>query len=118
MESHTKPHWVPKSNASVPVVFPPHPPLQSGGWYRGTAVEAPGPGRPPVVTRPRKSTGLAVLLSVLFGPLGLCYLSVNGGLLATVVTVGVLAYAEAGFLPLVVLWPLAVAVAGWARTPR
>lgn len=43
-----------RSTASVPMAYPPHPPLQSGGWYRGTEVELPGPGRPPVM----QSTGI------------------------------------------------------------
>lgn len=103
--------WTPRSQASKPDVFPPHPPLQSGGWYRGVVVEASGPGRPPVVPPVRKTTWAAVVLAVLFGPLGLCYASAKGGLLATVLTVAVLGYAEAGFLPLILIWPLAVAVA-------
>jgi hypothetical protein len=105
-------NWAPRSHASTPTAFPPHPPLQSGGWYRGSTVEAPGPGRPPVVPPAKKSAGLAVVLSVLFGPLGLCYLSTTGGLVATVFTVGVLGY-SGSFLPLVLLWPLAVAGAVW-----
>jgi hypothetical protein len=59
-----------------------------------------------------KSAGLAVVLSVLFGPLGLCYLSTTGGLVATVLTVAVLGY-SGSFLPLLLLWPLAVAGAVW-----
>jgi hypothetical protein len=125
MESHTKTttevlqaKWTPRHQATKPAVFPPHPPLQSGGWYRGSVLEAPGPGRPPVVTRQEKSVGLAVLLTVLFGPLGLCYLSVGGGLVATVVVVAVLGQVSAGFLPLVVLWPLTVAAAAWGVSRR
>lgn len=112
MESHTK---TPRSHASTPLAYPPHPPLQSGGWYRGTMVELPGPGRPPVLMpRPRKSDGLAIVLAVLFGPLGLCYLSVRGGLVATVAAVAVLGFADMGFLPLVLLWPLSVVAAAVA----
>jgi len=77
--------------------------------------ELPGPGRPPVeLPRPRKSDGLAILLTVLFGPLGLCYLSVRGGLVATVGVVAVLGFADMGFLPLVLLWPLSVVAAACA----
>jgi hypothetical protein len=50
---------------------------------------------------------------VLFGPLGLCYLSANGGLVATVATVAVLGMVGS-FLPLFLLWPLSVALAVWA----
>jgi hypothetical protein len=102
--------WAPRSHATKPAAFPPHPALQSGGWYQASPLEAPGPGRPPVIPTTKKYAGLAVLLSVLFGPLGLCYLSMTGGLVATVFTVGVLGY-SGSFLPLIVLWPVAVAVA-------
>ena len=112
MESHTK---TPRSYVTTPPAFPPHPPLQSGGWYRGSLAELPGPGRPPVVVPPaRKSTGVAVLLTVLFGPLGLCYLSGTGGLVATVVVVAALGLSGMGFLPLLLLWPLCVVVAACA----
>jgi hypothetical protein len=109
MQSHT--HTT-RSNAIAPVVYPPHPPLQSGGWYHRTSVELPGPGRPPLTAPPtRKSMSVAVLLTVLFGPLGLCYVSVPGGLVATVTTVAVLGFVGSGFTPLLVLWPLAVVAA-------
>ncbi len=115
MESHTK---TPRSHASTPLAYPPHPPLQSGGWYRGTMIELPGPGRPPLVAPPvRKSARLAILLTVLFGPLGLCYLSTTGGLVAFVVVVAVLGFAGS-FLPLLLLWPLCVAAAACASRLR
>lgn len=103
--------WVPTSHATKPAVFPPHPALQSGGWYRATTVEAPGPGRPPVLTPTEKSSRLAVVLGLLFGPLGLFYLSAGVGLAATVVAAVVVGFA--GLSSLVVLWPLSVAVAVW-----
>lgn len=108
--SKTVPHadWVPTSHATAPAVFPPHPPLQSGGWYHASTVEAPGPGRPPVVTRVEKSIRLAIVLSVLLGPLGLCYVSARAGLAATALTVVV-----AGLPWLLLLWPLSVAAAAW-----
>jgi hypothetical protein len=68
--------------------------------------------------RAEKSLGVAVVLTVLFGPLGLCYLSANLGLVATVVAVAVLGQAGMGFLPLVVIWPLTVAVAAWRLPVR
>jgi hypothetical protein len=102
--------WAPASHASTPAAFPPHPPLQSGGWYHGATAEAPGPGRPPVIPPVTKSPGVAVGLAVLGGPLGLCYLNVNAGLVATVLTVAVLGFVGS-FLPLLVVWPLAVALA-------
>src|SRR5216117_760894 len=33
-ETRTMTDWAPRSHASTPAAFPPHPPLQSGGWYR------------------------------------------------------------------------------------
>jgi hypothetical protein len=101
--------WVPTSHATKPAVFPPHPALQSGGWYHATTVEAPGPGRPPVVTHAEKSARVAVGLTLLFGPLGLCYLSAGVGLAATLVTAVVVGYV--GVPMLLLLWPLCVAVA-------
>lgn len=111
--SKTVPHaeWIPTSHASAPTVFPPHPPLQSGGWYHASGKEAPGPGRPPVVTKAEKSIRLAVVLSVLFGPLGLCYLSAGAGLTATVLTAVVVGVA--GLQWLLLLWPLSIAAAVW-----
>jgi hypothetical protein len=103
----------PKPHVTVPRMIPPHPPLQSGGWYHGQTVEAPGPGRPPVHPQVEKSAALAMALTALFGPLGLFYLSTNGGIAATVVTVTVLGFAGMGFWPLLLLWPLSVAVAAW-----
>jgi hypothetical protein len=109
MPSYTKTvrtNLTPRSRAKQPAAYPPHPPLQSGGWYHGTAFEALGPGRVATPEPPRKSSGLAVLLSVLFGPLGLFYLSTTAGLVATVVTGGALV--AMGALSLLFLWPLAI----------
>jgi hypothetical protein len=58
-----------------------------------------------------KSAGIAVALSVLFGPLGLWYLSAGAGLTATVLTA--VAVGLAGLPSLLLLWPLAVVVAVW-----
>ena len=45
MVNHSTVHarWVPSSHATTPVVFPPHPPLQSGGWYHAATVASPHP---------------------------------------------------------------------------
>lgn len=83
----------------------------TGGRDHGTVVEMPGPGRPPVDNPVEKARSVAMVLTALFGPLGLCYASMRAGLLATVATVVVLGYAEMGFLPLLLIWPLTVAVA-------
>jgi hypothetical protein len=100
--------WVPRSRATAPAAFPPHPPLRSGGWYHASTTEAPGPGRP-VAVRTRKSVGVAAVLGVLFGPVGLCYLSLALGLTATAVTAVVVGYA--GLPSLLLLWPLSILAA-------
>lgn len=100
--THTQ--WVPASHATTPAVFPPHPPLRSGGWYRATTTEVPGPGR---VATSAKSARTAVGLSVLCGPLGLCYLSAGVGLGATVLSAVIVNFA--GLPSLLFLWPLSVA---------
>lgn len=101
----------PKSLASTPAVYPPHPPLMSGGWYRGLAdQEAIGPGRFPVPPTDRKSLRTALFLATLGGPLGLCYRSVAAGLLATALTAGLL-LATGNVLVLAVVWPVAMVLA-------
>ena len=97
-----------RSNAAVPQAIPPHPALTSGGWYHGERGEPAGPGRIPVTAETPKSPLVALVLSILFGPVGLCYVSVNAGLVATALTAVILLVAGAGFLPLLVIWPLAV----------
>ncbi|HEV7646874.1 MAG TPA: hypothetical protein VGP26_01820 [Actinophytocola sp.] len=102
-----------RSHAATPDAIPPHPALLSGGWYHGTSVELVGPGRMPLSRLRAKSAGLAFVLSVLFGPVGLCYVSVNAGLVATALTAGTLLVAGAGFVPLLVIWPLCVLGSVW-----
>jgi hypothetical protein len=102
-----------RSTAEIPAVIPPHPPLLSGGWYHGQPSEQTGPGRYPLTRPARKSVGLALVLSVLFGPAGLCYVSANVGLVATALTAATLVVAGAGLTPLLVIWPLAVLASVW-----
>jgi hypothetical protein len=102
-----------RSSAAIPAAFPPHPPLLSGGWYHGGSPEVPGPGRAPLTEPAPKSVGLAFVLGVLFGPIGLCYVSANVGLVATSLTAAVLVVAGAGLVPLLVIWPLAVLGSVW-----
>lgn len=83
--------WTPRSGASKPAVFPPHPPLQSGGWYRGGEVELPGPGRPPVGAASGMSARAALMLTLIFGLLGVLARSLGDGVVAVVVTLVVLA---------------------------
>ncbi|HEY7592410.1 MAG TPA: hypothetical protein VH969_04590 [Actinophytocola sp.] len=90
-----------RSYASIPVAIQPHPELQAG------------PGRIPVNQPRPKSAGVAFVLSMLLGPVGLCYLSARAGLIATVLSAVVLLVAGAGFVPLLVIWPLAVLGSVW-----
>ncbi|HEY0450705.1 hypothetical protein [Actinophytocola sp.] len=105
--------WYAKPFSAAPAAIPPHPPLVSGGWYHGSPAEPTGPGRYPIEQPRHKSVGLAFVLSVLFGPVGLVYVSANVGLVATALTAVVLLVAGMGFLPLLLIWPLAVAAAVW-----
>jgi hypothetical protein len=97
MNDHTKTLerqavWTPASGARKPDVYLPHPPLQSGGWYRGAVDEAPGPGRPPVDDRPaRMSTRAVVALTLLFGLLGLLARTLDDGAFAVVGTMAAIA---------------------------
>ena len=102
-----------RSSAAVPDVIPPHPALVSGGWYHGLPSEGVGPGRMPLTAQRRKSAGLAFVLSMLLGPVGLCYVSVNVGLAATALTAVTLLVTGAGFVPLLVIWPLCVLGSVW-----
>jgi hypothetical protein len=45
-----------------------------------------GPQTQPVVVTPTKSMGIAIILTVLFGPLGMFYSTVIGGVIMLVVT--------------------------------
>ncbi|MDQ3789168.1 MAG: hypothetical protein M3422_18220 [Actinomycetota bacterium] len=83
--------WTPVSGARKPDAYLPHPPLQSGGWYRGAMDEAPGPGRPPVETPPRMSTRSVVVLTLLFGLFGFLARSLDNGVFALAGTMVALA---------------------------
>jgi hypothetical protein len=60
----------------------------------------------------RKSIGLALLLAIIFGPLGMLYSTVAGALIMLVIT-GVLAVLTLG-LSLVITWPVCVLWSGLA----
>jgi hypothetical protein len=102
-----------RSHAAIPDAIPPHPALLSGGWYHGTGAELVGPGRMALREPRKKSAGLAFVLSVLLGPVGLCYVSVNAGLVVTALTAGTLLVAGLGVVPLLVIWPLCVFGSVW-----
>lgn len=57
-----------------------------------------------IVTRPTKSVGIGLLLTFLFGPIGMLYATVWGGLLMMVVNL-VVGIATFG-IGLVITWPI------------
>ncbi|HEX2134003.1 MAG TPA: hypothetical protein VHH15_20855 [Actinophytocola sp.] len=107
----------PKSFGTKPVVFAPHPPLVSGGWYKGVDQEVLGPGRYPVAQPADRSAGSALLWTFLLGPLGLCYLSPAAGLATSALTAIVLAVSWHP-LSLAVIWPLVMALSVLVATNR
>lgn len=59
-----------------------------------------------VVTSSTKNVGLAIILTVLFGPLGMLYSTIWGGVIMTVVNV-IVGFFTVGF-GLVITWPINV----------
>ncbi|QWF80431.1 hypothetical protein [Amycolatopsis sp. CA-230715] len=102
-----------------PKIFAPHPPLVSGGWYQCDDREVAGPGRYPVPRPPERSALAALLWTTACGPLGLCYLSVAGGLIAAAVSVGVVIVAGTA-AAVAVLWPVSMVLSllVWHGTGR
>lgn len=99
----------PTSFPPKPVVFAPHPPLKSGGWYQGAEQEVDGPGRYPMARPVQKSRRAALLWTLFFGPLGLSYVSVACGLIAAAVAAVVIL--AGGILTLAIIWPVAMVLA-------
>jgi len=67
-----------------------------------------------VVVTPTKSTGVAILLTVLFGPLGMLYSTIWGALFMIVVS-AVVGLLTLGF-GLIVTWPICIIWAGVATS--
>lgn len=63
-------------------------------------------GNTVVVVNETKSVGIAILLTVLFGPLGMLYSTVPGALIMIVVSI-VLGFFTLGF-SLLLTWPLSI----------
>jgi hypothetical protein len=72
--------------------------------------EVLGPGRHPLAEPADKSVGAALAFTLLFGPLGLSYVSVVGGMICTVLAV--LAVVLYGFAALLIAWPITMVCAG------
>lgn len=68
------------------------------------ATASPGQQPQRIVVVPTKSVGLAVLLAVIFGPLGLLYSTVMGAIVMFVVNI-VVALVTVGF-GLILTWPI------------
>jgi hypothetical protein len=104
-------HLMDETSGSIPRAIPPHPPLLSGGWYQGVSMEEVlGPGRYPLHVPADKSVGTALAVTLMFGPAGLCYVSVRGGLICTALTI--LATVLLGLPVLLIAWPLAMVCCG------
>jgi hypothetical protein len=65
-----------------------------------------------VIIKQEKSIGLAMLLAFLFGPLGLLYVSIVGGILMLIISI-VVAILTFG-LGLLITWPLCIVWGGLA----
>ena len=59
-----------------------------------------------IVTVPTKSMGIAILLTVLFGPLGMLYSTILGGVIMLVVTL-IIGVVTLGF-GLILTWPICI----------
>jgi hypothetical protein len=116
-------HESEKSYMAEPKAFPPHPPLLSGGWYRGVSfAEVLGPGRYPPDESAGRPVGTAVALGLVGGPIGLGYISLPGGVVCLLLTlVGLLLFGlialPAGWLAAMV-WGGISASRGRRRYPR
>lgn len=62
--------------------------------------------RPVVVMTTTKSVGVAIILTVLFGPLGMFYSTVWGGIIMSILTL-IVGIVTVG-LGLIVIWPIVV----------
>ncbi|WP_410652985.1 hypothetical protein [Amycolatopsis sp. cmx-4-54] len=106
----------PRAFGRRPAFFAPHPPLMSGGWYQGEDHEVVGPGRYPVPRPPAKSVKAALSWVLFLGPLGFCYVSPVGGLIATAVSVTAITFG--GAASMAVIWPVVMLLAVAALSGR
>jgi hypothetical protein len=110
-------HESEKSHMAEPKAFPPHPPLLSGGWYRGVSfAEVLGPGRYPPDEPAGRPVGTALALGLLGGPLGLCYTSLAGGVACLLLTV--IGWSLLGLIALPAGWLAATVWAGISASRR
>jgi len=67
-----------------------------------------------IVVTPTKSVGIAIILTVLFGSLGMFYSTVWGGVIMTVLSI-VVGVATLG-IGLLVTWPISIIWGAWAAS--
>lgn len=60
----------------------------------------------PLVVVPTKNVGVAIILTAIFGPLGMFYSTIFGGIVMTIVTL-VVAVVTMGF-GLIITWPISI----------
>lgn len=93
--------------APAPSVFTPPPPAPAPPPAPVVHYAAPAHPAPPLAYRPpSKSVGVAFLLTFLFGPLGMLYSTVTGGLVMLVISV-ILSVLTLGF-SLIITWPVCI----------
>lgn len=59
-----------------------------------------------VIVKTQKSVGVAILLSILFGPLGMFYSTVGGAI--TMMVVNLLAFLFTAGIGLIITWPIGI----------
>ena len=60
----------------------------------------------PVIVAPIKSVGISILLTVLFGPLGMLYSTIQGGIIMVILSL-IVGFLTFGF-GLIVIWPISI----------
>lgn len=107
--------------AQSPAPVPQSAPVAAAPWDWDFPDQPDSPGSPKTSYRPQphhvvvtstKSVGIAILLTVLFGPLGMLYSTVVGGLIMLVVT-PIFAFITLGF-GLLLTWPICIVWAALA----
>ena len=73
-----------------------------------------GQQAPVVIVKPVKSAGVAIILTVLFGPLGMFYSTILGAIIMLIITPPI-AFFTLGF-GLIVLWPICILWAALAAS--
>jgi hypothetical protein len=108
----------PRSFATKPAAYLPHPPLISGGWYhRSSGQEAIGPGRYAVPAAGDRTVGAALVWTFFFGPLGLFYRSTTGGVVATALSLALL-IATGSAMTLAAIWPTVMVLSAFPTRNR